>query len=217
MYDRKRQIEALRKKEIKYCKKNVNNTFYQRRNRARRADTATPKFEQEMRAAFDLRIADEIHTINTICDQLLDNYEAIPQEILPRQKKGHITPLSQKIPVVSNTLTKKRPREEDPVDDGFEVVKIPKRDDSSSPSDLDDESFLSILDTDPDNASVQGSTGDVSDLLDVLEGPNVIQQYTVPQPPQPHPSVISAAQYEPTQQVEIESLPDHFFDHLSQD
>ena len=125
-------INTLRATETRFLKTKIKNSFFQRRNRAKRAGTATAEFVAEIKQAFDDRIDRETHNINQICDNLLaDDELEVPEFLVTRGKgkRGDPIFLSQVIPVVGHNLSGKRCRSDDhPSEDTSDPVKRVKID-----------------------------------------------------------------------------------------
>ena len=108
---RYQQITNLRLTETNFAKRKYKNSFYLRRNRARRAGSATEEFEAEIKAAFDKRIEDAILEINNTCDLLLEDESLdIPVTIVARGQGNKSKPitLSKKVPSSSPPLKRNR-------------------------------------------------------------------------------------------------------------
>lgn len=125
-------INTLRATETRFLRTKIKNSFFQRRNRAKRAGTATAEFVAEIKQAFDDRIDRETHNINQVCDNLIADDELEVPEFLVARGKGrrgdHII-LSQVIPVVGHNLSGKRCRSDDhPPEDTSAPVKRAKVD-----------------------------------------------------------------------------------------
>lgn len=110
------QITTLRLSETKFAKRKYKNSFYLRRNRARRAGSATEEFEAEIKAAFNKRIEDAILEINNTCDALLEDESLdIPVTLVARGQGNKSKPiaLSKKVPSSSPPLKRKQSDDDD--------------------------------------------------------------------------------------------------------
>lgn len=233
-------VNTLRLSETRFLRNKIKNTFFQRRNRARRAG-CTAEFEAEIEKAFDERIDNEIHKINQICDGLQDDETLeVPETLVTRGRSKTSVPviLSQVIPVVGHNLSGKRCRP-------YDSESSPKRTrrDSYSSSDyepsspeLESASEESSIESESDS-EIESETESVPDLnIDTLSetvslldpndfsnGYEIEGTWTgIPNPEVTTPMRIHAFSQvasQPAPEVqsewEIETLPDDFDDLLS--
>ena len=218
-------INTLRSSESRFLKNKIKNTFFQRRNRARRAGNATAEFEAEIKQAFDERIDQELHKINQVCDNLQDDETLeVPEYLVTRGKGRSADPviLSRVIPVVGHNLSGKRCRDDEP----SSPSKRSRQNDSDSSSEPDPSDTLSELDP----ADFLGDTlslldpadflGDTVSLIDPSDFPNLDwadnPTHAAPVTTQMRIQACSQVTAEPALDVqsdwEIETLPDDCFD-----
>lgn len=204
-------VNTLRSTESRFVKNKIKNSFFQRRNRAKRAGTAKPEFVAEIKAAFDQRIDDEIHNINKICDNLLANEELdVPEFLVMRGKgrRGDRIILSQVIPVVGRNLSGKRCRSDDTdCDSVVEPPVVTKRAKTDVPAPAPVE---------PTPKPVSSSALD--DLWEIETLPSLIDPVDVPQyfepPPAFHTPVMRAVAACETNDNDVTPSDDWLLDDL---
>ncbi len=227
----------LHKSETRFLRNKIKNTFFQRRNRARRAG-CTAEFEAEIEKAFDERIDNEIHKINQICDNLQDDETLeVPELLVARGRSKTSVPviLSQVIPVVGHNLSGKRcrPYGTDSSSKRARCDSISTSSDSEPTSpDLESESDESSIDSDSEsetesvtdlNIDTLSETVSLLDPNDFSNGYEIEGTWTaVPHPEVSTPMRVHAFSQVATQPApevqsewEINTLPDDFDDLLS--
>lgn len=206
---RYQRVTTLRLSETKFAKRKYKNSFYLRRNRARRAGSATEEFEAEIKAAFDKRIGDAILEINKTCDLLLEDERLdIPVTIVARGQGNKSKPitLSKKVPSSSPPLKRNRSNSDSNDTDGvgeLAFVASLKYDDCQAKrqkTDVDNQSDAKasseeILELDLNRLMEDiDRLDDLFDRLDELPSTSdqnaVTPHVTMPVPPPPPPPAI---------------------------